>query len=57
MRALRPVLKALNNEEFKNTTRINVARHELFQTQEQIIQQCTDELLCKKKQKLVDIEK
>ncbi|KAH0776489.1 hypothetical protein KY290_007900 [Solanum tuberosum] len=58
LRELRQVLKVLNREEFKNTTiTINVARQELLQIQEQIIQQCTDELLYKEKQTLLDIEK
>ncbi|KAH0642027.1 hypothetical protein KY290_033632 [Solanum tuberosum] len=58
LRALRQVLKDLNKEEFKSiTTKINTARQELLQIQEQINQQCTDELLCKEKQILLDIEK
>ncbi|XP_015158439.1 uncharacterized protein [Solanum tuberosum] len=58
LRALRQVLKDLNIEEFKSTTtKINVVRQELLQIQEQINQQCTDELLCNEKQTLLDIEK
>ncbi|KAH0685559.1 hypothetical protein KY285_016101 [Solanum tuberosum] len=58
LRALRQVLKDLNIEEFKSTTtKINVVRQELLQIQEQINQQCTDELLCNEKQILMDIEK
>ncbi|WMV24160.1 hypothetical protein MTR67_017545 [Solanum verrucosum] len=58
LRALRQVLKILNNEEFKNTTtKVNAARQELIQVQKQIIQQCTDELLCKEKQTMLDIKK
>ncbi|KAH0642122.1 hypothetical protein KY285_032987 [Solanum tuberosum] len=58
LRALRQVLNVLNREEFINTTiKMNASRQELLQIQEQIIQQCNDELLYKEKQTLLDIEK
>ncbi|XP_055822001.1 uncharacterized protein LOC129890481 [Solanum dulcamara] len=58
LKALQKILKTLNKEEFQNiSTRINEARLELIQTQKQINQQCTDELLCKERQALMNIEK
>ncbi|XP_055821385.1 uncharacterized protein LOC129889933 [Solanum dulcamara] len=58
LKALKKILKTVNKEEFQNiSTRITEGRLELIQTQKQINQQCTDELLNKESQALMNIEK
>lgn len=58
LKALKPRLKILNNEEFKTiTTKIDQARGELQGIREQIVSQCTDYLPDQEKAMFHQLEK
>lgn len=58
LKALKPLFKQLNNEEFRNITqRIDKARTELVMIQKQLTSKCTDNLVEQEKNTIQILEK